>query len=151
MATGGILPLLTPRTLPSDNPSSSPSPERLALVVDDNTAIGTLLKVALERHKIRALTFADPLAALAHLDANRQPVEFAIVDVNLGGNMDGLAFAQRLRGFQPGAVVVFSTGRNLTPEQREFCDQAGALFLPKPFHLNQLGGLIAAVEKQRAG
>ena len=120
-------------------------------MVDDNSSIGTLLKVALERHDYRVLTFGDPHAALNYLGANTASIAFAIVDINLGGDMDGLAFARELRGLQPNTIVIFSTGRNLSPEQKQFSDEHDALFLPKPFHLNQLGGLVAEVEQRRKG
>lgn len=116
-------------------------------MVDDNSAICGLLKVVIERRDYRVLTFGDPAVALEHLQSNTAPVQFAVVDIGLVG-MDGVAFARKLRVLQPETVVIFSTGRNLTPEQAAYAERDRAFFLPKPFHIDQLGKVITEVEKR---
>lgn len=138
-----------PSDLPVTSPSFNPFPDRQALVVDDNAAICGLLKMMIERHKYRVLTFGDPHAALNYLAANTARVDFAVVDIGLGV-MDGLEFAKRLRPLQPATVVVFSTGRRLTPEQEDYAARDRALFLPKPFPFDQLGKVIKEVESRLA-
>ncbi|HYC72808.1 MAG TPA: response regulator [Opitutaceae bacterium] len=130
-------------------PSFTPFPDRQALILDDNSAICGLLKTVIERRNYRVLTFGDPAAALQYLAGNTQAVDFAIIDIGLVG-MDGVEFARRMREMQPRTVMVFSTGRNLTPEQSDFARSDNALFLPKPFNLGQLDTMLAGVEQRHA-
>jgi two-component system, cell cycle sensor histidine kinase and response regulator CckA len=119
------------------------------LVLEDNPAIATLLKTVLERRDYRVLTFGDPEAALPYFAADSRPVTFAIIDIGLAG-MNGLEFARRFRPLQPKSRLIFTSGRPLEPEQLALPVCQGALFLPKPFNLSQLGKLVDEVERLAA-
>jgi DNA-binding LytR/AlgR family response regulator len=68
------------------------------------------------------------------------PADLLFTDINLPGEMDGAALAQRARDMRPQLPVVFATGRwTLLENLRRF---PGAACLPKPYSPRQACALV---------
>lgn len=80
------------------------------LVVDDEPAVRRTLREWLEGEDLgcRVLTAADAEEALR--EANRTPIDLAVLDWNLGAGADGLRLLEDLFVFNPDVVAIMVTG-----------------------------------------
>jgi DNA-binding response OmpR family regulator len=143
-------------TLVVRRPTSAPkiSPWRLArqhlgsrltkriLIVDDEEAMGRLIKLNLEPDGHAVTLMTDTNAALAALDAGNT-FDLYILDVNMPTSApNGLSFARMLefRGRKP--LVIFITGDPGLAAHPEF---NGRTVLAKPIDFDVLRRTVAAV------
>src|SRR5689334_17530117 len=82
---------------------------RTLLVVDDDIAVRTVIRLALEDEGYRVLEAADGYAGLAVLRAT--PVDLVLLDLNMAG-MDGWTLHHRLRadGFACPVIIMTVAG-----------------------------------------
>src|ERR1051325_2614897 len=80
------------------------------LIVDDEEAVRRTFREWLEGAGLgcQVLTAADAEAAL--VQANRHPIDLAILDWNLGAGNDGLRLLEDLYLFNPDVVAIMVTG-----------------------------------------
>src|SRR6267142_936871 len=80
------------------------------LIVDDEATVRQTVREWLAQAQLDCdiLTAADAEAALKI--ANRQPIDLAILDWNLGSGDDGLQLLQDLAAFHPDIVAIMITG-----------------------------------------
>jgi len=119
-----------------------------ALVVEDDDAVRSFLVRCLEREGYEVLSAGEPAEALRIGDANEGLFDLLVVDIVLP-RMRGPELAERLRSRQPGARVLFTSGRS-----REDCGLPGHHddeFLPKPFTAAQLIVKVSAGARRAAG
>jgi two-component system cell cycle sensor histidine kinase/response regulator CckA len=119
-----------------------------ALVVDDDDAVRRFAVRCLEREGYEVLSASEPAEALSIADANEGLFELIMIDVVMP-RMRGPELAGRLRACQPGARLLFTSGR-----RREDCglpegDDAG--FLAKPFTALDLAGKVSAATRGANG
>ena len=117
-----------------------------ALVVDDDEAIRRFAVRCLEREGYEVLSAGDAAEALRIDGANAGLFDLLLIDVAMP-RMQGPELAERLRERQPGARVLFTSGR-----RREDCgivEGEGSGFLSKPFTAGDLTESVSAV--RRAG
>jgi len=109
------------------------------LVVEDEFLIAEWVAEALGEQGFEVQTASNAIDALCHLVSSTVDVLFT--DINLPGNMDGTALAQRARELLPRLPVIYASARvaALAPE---VC-VPGAVFVPKPYRAEALGRLIA--------
>ena len=76
------------------------------IIVDDELwAVKQLESAFRDRHNIDLVgIFRDPLQALEY--AEQHPVDFALLDVRMGG-MDGIELGRRLRHLYPDLIIVY--------------------------------------------
>lgn len=114
--------------------------EHLVYVVDDDRDLGASVARLLRRHGFAAEPFLDP-AALLTVYANA-PAHCIVTDVMMG-DLDGFAFADRLRAIDPAAAIVFMTAWPTTANAVDSVRRYGGLdYLEKPIDEDRL---IAAV------
>jgi DNA-binding NtrC family response regulator len=121
------------------------SPSQTVLVVDDAAAIRLLCRVNLELDGHRVLEASSVRQArdlLAEGD-----VSLVLLDVHVGPD-DGLEFLDELRRDHPGLRVALLTGSTELERVREHNPDA---VLGKPFELDQLRDVIAALADRKAG
>ena len=118
------------------------------LVVDDDTAIRSLLDAVLtdEGHQVR--TAVNGAAAL---DALRTyPADVILLDVDMPV-MDGITFAERYRESCPAAeeapIIVITAGGDAPARARQL---AAADFAGKPFDLDELSRAVARLAPHRS-
>ncbi len=108
------------------------------LLVEDDDLVRDCLEEALLEAGLTPKGSESAEAALGLL-AREKPPGVVVTDINLGGGMDGLAFARAAREVCPGLPVVFISGRygelrGMSPSER---------FLTKPF---STPALLQAIE-----
>jgi CheY-like chemotaxis protein len=131
---------------PSDNLRSSESAEEggrfKILVVDDEPVI---LKLASEvlggLYDVIGVQDGDTaLRSMVTAD-----FDLVLLDMNLGGEMDGRALYETLLLQQPEMAerVVFITGGTSTESENAFLNSSGRVCIRKPFHIKTLRDIVA--------
>ncbi len=118
-----------------------------ALVVEDDEALRRFVARCLEREGYEVVTASDSAAAVAIGDANEGLFALLVIDIVMP-RMRGPELAERLRGCQPGASVLFTSGR-----RREDCGlpEGDSSFLMKPFSANDLIEKVSAARRGAGG
>lgn len=121
----------------------------VVLCVDDDEGVLELLKDILEGQGFRPVCFADPCAALAHLNSVRPDV--AVLDLNMPV-LNGVELCQKLRqidGYQELAVLILSGERG--PEAIQGALKQGITdYLVKPVSSHELAVRVQLLSKLRA-
>lgn len=109
-------------------------------VVDDDHDLGASVARLLQRHGFAAEPFLDPALLLpVYADA---PAHCIVTDVMMG-DIDGFAFADRIRAIDPAAAIIFMTAWPTTANAVDSVRRYGGLdYLEKPIDETRL---IAAV------
>jgi len=118
-----------------------PATVATVLVVEDDAVLRSLATEVFEMEGYAVLSFDTADAAWAWLEQDPPPPDLLFTDVRMPGQLDGLALAKQVRQrFAQLPILVSSgyTGQQYT--ERE----ARALFLPKPWSIDQL---LAACSK----
>jgi PAS domain S-box-containing protein len=127
-----------PRTMPT-------SPDRMALVVDDDPSACSALAWVLAAHGWTVETAASAEEALASLE--ERPASLLISDVILPG-MSGLQLIRELRahqGTETAHVAIAVSGKGGQGDRRAALDAGFDAFIPKPVRPEVLLQLIAAL------
>mgnify|MGYP003444411245 FL=1 len=122
-------------------PARPSAPRGRVLVIDDDPAVGSALKLVLaEDHEVTVLTSARQ--ALAQLGSGEN-FDAILCDVMMP-EMSGIEFHGELAHTQPdlAAQVIFLTGGAFTLRAREFLDRVPNPRLGKPFDWQKLMALI---------
>jgi two-component system, LuxR family, response regulator FixJ len=123
-------------------PDAAPHAPQLVYVVDDDRDLAGSLARLLIREGFHAEPFTDPTALLSAYGA--QLAACVVTDVMMG-DMDGFAFADRLRVIDPAAAIVFMTAWPTTANAVDSIRRYGGLdYLEKPIDQARL---IAAVHE----
>lgn len=114
----------------------------LLYVVDDDCDLAGSLARMLTRAGFAAEPFSDPARLLEAYDA--APAACIVTDVMMG-DMDGFAFADRLRAIDPAAAIIFMTAWPTTANAVDSIRHYGGLdYLEKPVDQERL---LAAVQE----
>ena len=104
------------------------------LLVEDEFLIAEMVRETLTEHGFEVHAFSNAADALTHLSCNNQ-VDIMFTDINLAGEMDGAALAQKARDLRPDLPVVFASGRwSLLERLRAF---PNSVILQKPYSLTR--------------
>ena len=150
--------------MPSDPPARRPvtrsTPERIAaslpelyrpartptvLVVDDEPAISSFLRMGLQREGYNVIVAAAGDEALRLADETR--LDLAILDVMLPG-MDGIELCRRLRGDRD-LLILMLTARDQVGDRVSGLDAGADDYLAKPFDFEELLARIRALLRRR--
>jgi signal transduction histidine kinase len=106
--------------------------EQVILVVDDEAAIGEMIRVTLEFYNYRVFVAQDSTTALAIYSQHSSKIDLALVDVMMPA-IDGFATVAALQKINPEVNVILMSGL-VSPEMRAQAEKLGCrAFLPKPF------------------
>ncbi|WP_010218180.1 response regulator transcription factor [Sphingomonas sp. PAMC 26621] len=110
-------------------------------VVDDDGDLGASVARLLGRHGHAAEPFLDP-ALLLEVYAEA-PAHCVVTDVMMG-DLDGFAFADRLRALDPGVAIIFMTAWPTTANAVDSVRHYGGLdYLEKPLDEDRLLAAVA--------
>ncbi|MCU0684190.1 MAG: sigma-54 dependent transcriptional regulator [Polyangiaceae bacterium] len=113
----------------------APSPGARVLIVEDQPAVATALRLLLEVHDIAALAVATPAEALELVE--REELGAIIQDMNFGpgetSGAEGLALFRRLRALDPGLPVLALTAWSSLESAVEMVKAGAADYLAKPW------------------
>lgn len=115
------------------------------LVVDDDADMVDILTFALKRNGYAVVGAHDPATALRMLD--RQPIDFALLDVNLKAPGDGFDLLKAVRE-RSRIPVMMLTGRGAEEDRVNGLDLGADDYLPKPFSHHELISRIEAVSRR---
>jgi signal transduction histidine kinase len=115
--------------------------EQVILVVDDEAAIGEMMRVTLEFYNYRVFVAQDSTTALAIFGQHANKIDLALVDVMMPA-IDGFATVVAMQRIRPQVNVVLMSGM-VSPEMRAQAEQLGCrAFLAKPFTTSDLMLLV---------
>ncbi len=115
------------------------------LVVDDEAAITSFLRMGLDRAGYQVTVAGDGPHALAACDTTH--IDLVVLDLMLPG-MDGVEVCQRLRG-DPDLVVLMLTAADAVSQRIAGLDAGADDYLVKPFDFEELLARIRALLRRR--
>ena len=83
---------------------------RICLVVDDEPAIRSFLRVVLEKRQFQILEAGDAVSALKLIRKLDGHVEFLMTDIRMPGDMNGIDLAHSVRNQFPSVPVILISG-----------------------------------------
>ena len=127
--------------------TTTDTPARRILVVDDEEYIRDLVSTALRFSGFEIATAGDGVTALNQI-ATFGP-HLVVLDVTMP-QMDGFEVCRRLRADGDNTPVVFLTARDATEDRISGFTQGGDDYLTKPFSLEELVARVQAVLRRAA-
>lgn len=119
------------------------------LVVDDQPEICRMVSLVLGQSGWNVIEVASGADALAAVRESGARISLALIDMVLP-DMAGSSLALRLREFSPALSVVMVSGW-LGAEMISVVSAEGYRFLPKPFTLDELTGIVRIASGERPG
>jgi CheY-like chemotaxis protein len=121
--------------MPQEQSSAAP----VVLIVEIDVLLGLVTASNLRDAGFEVIEAANPAEALRILD--RIPVDVLFSDIDMPGNIDGLALAQWLRQSQADTRIILTSGAAKAPGDVE----EYASFLPKPYAEKDVERLLRSV------
>jgi DNA-binding NtrC family response regulator len=109
------------------------------LIVEDEVLIRIIAADALEESGFKVLEAGNATEALGILD-DHDEVAVLFTDINMPGDMDGLALARHVSHQRPEIKVVVTSGKQWLDSSSLPDD---GVFLPKPYRASQLAAAMA--------
>jgi DNA-binding response OmpR family regulator len=119
----------------SDSCSAGATDARI-LVVDDDYQVRQITRTMLEQAGFDVLQARDPSDTLKVIQAAPDPVDLALIDINLPG-MDGRHLAVRIANLSPTTRILYMSGVPFEALS-EYGVLADSWFIQKPFTMKQL-------------
>lgn len=119
------------------------------LVVDDQPDVRRCLSDLLTALGHLVVTVPGPSEALVELESRNIQFDCMLVDVELP-IMPGSVLAERATALEPGLRVALMSGYPREDLEAEGHIRPGQAFLPKPFRVDELQGLLAVVTEWRS-
>ena len=111
------------------------------LIVDDETCVRDILRIAMRQEGFAVWLAADGQEALDLYQRNQETIDVVLMDVRMPG-LDGPQTLAALQNLNPQVRCCFMSG-SLGGYTEERLFQLGAVaILPKPFHLEEVGQVI---------
>lgn len=121
--------------------TTAPDSRQRVLIVDDEQMVREALKRMVEAHDIQAVAVSGGAQALKA--AQEESFRMAFLDLNMPG-MNGVETLKALKEIDKVLAIVVVTG--LTGEDdlfRSILDHAPVSVIPKPFTMQQIGGVLS--------
>ena len=118
-----------------------PAEPKVIVIVDDNEQIRTLVRRALQGAGYIVLDWANPRAALDHLEKIPEPVSLALID-GVMPQMLGPDVAGEISRLRPGIPIMLMSGHE-APMFEDFFGHPNRHFIAKPFVIADLVTRIA--------
>ncbi len=112
------------------------------LFVEDETDIRRLVRVILERYGYRVLEAETGVEALKVWKEHKDSIQLLLTDMVMPEGVSGKDLANQLRAENPKLKVIFSSGYSVEMLEKDFADQPGLYFLPKPYQPQKLGQVV---------
>jgi CheY-like chemotaxis protein len=119
------------------------------LLTEDDEAVRSLARVALERCGYRVFEAPDGPAALRAWERHRDEIQLVVLDMVMPGGFSGSQLAARFRLLAPDLPLLFCSGYSQESLEREVLPSRRSAFLPKPFPLARLLTLVRSLLDER--
>jgi DNA-binding NtrC family response regulator len=124
---------------------------RVIVIIDDNEQIRILVRRALQGSGYIVLDWANPKAALDHLEKIPEPVTLALID-GVMPQMLGPDVAGELQRMRPGLPIMLMSGHE-APMFSQFFQAPNRHFIAKPFVIADLiariNSLVEAADNKK--
>ena len=130
-----FLPALTSVAPSRDAEPVQPKPRggnEAILLVEDETALRVITRIALEQHGYRVFPAPTPAAALEIWEKKRGSIDLLLTDLIMPGGMSGRELAEQLLADEPGLKVIYTSGYSEDIVSRHLHLDQGRAFLQKP-------------------
>lgn len=126
---------------PGDHRDSDSAPVVRIVIVEDELMVAWSLETTVEEmgHQVVGM-FADGETALAAIGAARP--DLVLMDINLGGGIDGVETARRIRTEHKAPILFISAYSDVETKARVEMTVPGAMLLRKPVPPERLGAAI---------
>lgn len=114
------------------------------LIVDDEVLIRMDLVDALQARGFRTYEADNAAEAIQMLESHRD-IRVVFTDVQMPGDMDGIALAHYVRERWPPTILIACSG-NQCPDEAAL--PSACSFIPKPIDTNSLGRVLESVNEQ---
>lgn len=115
-------------------------PSKRVLVVEDEVLIRMDIAQELSLAGLEVLEAASAEEAIDLVEAGHR-VDVVFSDIQLGGAIDGIALARRLRRLSPGLPVILTSAKVLGGLPADL-EAEGLRFLPKPYRPSTVLALV---------
>jgi two-component system cell cycle sensor histidine kinase/response regulator CckA len=122
--------------------AAKPAP-KVIVIIDDNEQIRTVVRRALQVQGYIVLDWANPKAAIDHLEKIPEPVNLALID-GVMPQMLGPDVARELIRVRPGIPIMLMSGHE-APMFEKFFEAPNRHFIAKPFVLADLVSRISVL------
>ncbi|MEO7058972.1 MAG: response regulator transcription factor [Lapillicoccus sp.] len=117
------------------------------LVLEDDDGIRAALGLAMEDEGYEVIEAASAEAALVLV--GRTPPDVMLVDLTLGGGMDGFAFIREVRPFSQAPIIVVSA-RTDTEDIVSALEAGADDYVTKPFQVVEVSARLRAMRRRAA-
>jgi len=129
------------RTMPRVVPQVKAGPKASVLLVEDEAPVRAFASRALKLKGYDVLEAGSGEAALKLLESRDRPIDIFVTDVVMPG-LDGPSWVREAHKHLPGAKVIFMSGYTEDIFVDGKVPVPGAMFLAKPFTLNELTQMV---------
>ncbi len=116
---------------------------KVVVIIDDNDQIRVLVRRALQSKGYVVLDWANPVAAIDHLEKIPEPVSLALID-GVMPQMLGPDVAGEIQRLRPGVPIMLMSGHE-APMFSQFFEQPNRHFIAKPFVISDLLKRISTI------
>lgn len=134
--------IATPRSAPAPDPAAAANRGRSILLVEDEAPVRAFAARALRHHGYQVFEAQDGEQALEFLQETAVPIDLFVTDVIMPG-IDGPGWVTQALNHRPGTPVVFVSGYTEDTLSAALSRIPRAVFLGKPFSLQDLTATIA--------
>jgi two-component system cell cycle sensor histidine kinase/response regulator CckA len=120
----------------------APARGRGILLVEDEPAVRTLVRMTLEKFGYAVWTAEDGVAAREVWEANAREIDLVLTDVVMPGGVTGPQLVSTLRESRPDLKVILSSGHGADVVGDRFDWSSDAVFLQKPYDIQNLVGTV---------
>lgn len=107
--------------------------EQVVLLVEDEAAVRSFVKMILQREGYQVLEAADGSGAVSLARKVNAAIDLLVTDIKMPG-MDGIALAEALKEMRPGIPVVYMSGYSDEADTSTLDRPGeGSIFIGKPF------------------
>ena len=110
------------------------------LLAEDDAALSSVARRILERLGYEVLTAVDGAEALHMFIASRDHIDLVLLDMAMP-RMGGAEAYERIRAIDKEVPIAFMTGYSAEMALESF-SQSGAVLIPKPFGVDELGDTV---------
>lgn len=122
--------------------SGATSIGRRILLVEDDASVRDLVERSLVKNGHDVLTGENASEALAVFAAHTEEIDLLLTDVVMPPGASGVELAQQIRGLNEEIKIIFMSGYTDDQINKEGIEEAGAIFLQKPFRFIELERVI---------
>lgn len=118
------------------------------LIVDDEVIIRDLLNDVLIDHNYEIISAKDGFEGLKKYQKNMDTIDLVILDIIMPG-MTGDEVFKKMRAINPDSKIIITSGYSKQKITEELMTSGANGFLPKPFNIDKLLGLIKALVEEK--